>query len=149
MPFFVIPECNICLDHILCYLLEYPDTRKINYEKAIEMLGTENEKTIRKHIRECGEIIKDAGVKVAEILASMPGTCKLPPLPVGATHLDILKYYIDEAAKGKVGLHGGAEKPIDEITMIHLVYIFHRSRKKFGPFSLKATIRRLLFHDTS
>jgi len=147
LPFFIIPECNICLYHILCYLLKYPDITKINYEKAIEMLGTENEKTIRKHIKECGESIKKAGVKVAEILALM--SCELPPLPVGASHLDILKYYINEAAKEKVRQHGGVKKPIAEILVIHFVYIFCKFRKKIKAISLENILHRLLFHDTS
>lgn len=141
----MIPGCNICLYNVLYYISQYPDTKKINYDEARRILGTENEKTIRKHVRECDAIIKKANVQISEILASMLSYCDSPGMPIGMSHLELLECLIVEAAEGKSRMHGGTPKPIAKITIVHLVYIFEKPVNPPQGRPLKDTLDSLLF----
>lgn len=148
LPPFVVPGSNICLYHILYYLSNYPDTTQIDYDAAGQILGTRNEKTIRKHIRRCAEIINKANVQIAEILGLMSNFCNLPDLPLNTSPWDILKYLVDEAAEGQTRMHGGITRPHARSTIVHLVYIFN-NHQKCNRQQLNRTLHSFLFHDTS
>lgn len=134
---------------MLYYLSQYPDTTKIDYDAAHLILGTVNEKTIRKHVRECDEIIKKAGVSISELLASKTSYCNLPKMAIGASHLELLKCLINAAAEGKSRMHGGISKPTAKIIIIHLVYIFEKVRNKPQGKPLKDALDSLLFRGKS
>ena len=78
-PPFLIPECNISLENVLRYIRLHPD-ESLLYEEADFILGTHDNRTIRRHISVAWQIIKTAGLHISELLSALPSYARVPEL---------------------------------------------------------------------
>ena len=50
LPVFVIPGCNITLENVLRYVSQHSESEGIDYEEASYLLGSYDNRTIRRHV---------------------------------------------------------------------------------------------------
>jgi hypothetical protein len=147
LPPFVISECNIILQYVWKCIALYPDG-SIHYEKAGEILGTLDDRTIRKHILLGWRMIKKTNLRFHEFLATLYGYTQMPKLKAGEnayTHLNLL---VDEANQTAVRMGESVFKPTTIECYVHVVYVFEKCRKPIKT-ALNNVLHALLFFDTS
>ena len=92
----MIPECNITLENVWRYIALYPDG-SIHYEEAGFMLGSYDDRTIRKHILSGYRMIEKANLILTEFLSTFPGYAQVPELKAGESAYGYLSLLVEEA----------------------------------------------------
>lgn len=146
LPAFVTPECNICFANVLEYIRLHPDG-SIDYDAASHILGTYDERTIKKHVKHGWKMIHATAGNLMAILSSMAGYAYLPEKNPGETLIEYLTRLISEMQQAciRMGeLPAGKKSDI----YIHTVYWFEKSRNPVA-CTLNRVLRNLHFYDTS
>ena len=118
------------------------------YEKAGEILGTLDDRTIRKHILLGWRMIKKTNLRFHEFLATLYGYTQMPELKAGEnayTHLNLL---VDEANQTAIRMGESVFEPTTIECYVHVVYVFEKCRKPIKT-ELNNALHALLFFDTS
>lgn len=146
LPHFVIPECNIDLENVLQYIVLHPDG-SVDFDEASQMLGTQDIRTIRKHIARGMEIIKKTNLTASEILAILSGFGFLPE-PEGKFPIEYLEDQADELFTAAKRIIGGRIDFIMPVQYVHIVYTFKKAR---NPLKIPSNrvFHALLLDDTS
>jgi hypothetical protein len=82
LPPFLIPECNITLENCLKMVKE---GRKVNIDRACELLGTYCERTVRRHFRQLNQVLQQTIGWTMSWLAGFPLVACLPVSKPGKT----------------------------------------------------------------
>jgi len=143
----VTPECNITLENVWCYISLYPDG-SIHYEEAGIILGTLDDRTIRKHIIIGYRMIEKANLSMMEFLSTLPGYAQLPELKVGESAYDYLSLLVEEANRATVRMGVSCYEPTPPDIYVHVVYVFEKCRNPLKT-ALNRVFHTLLFFDTS
>ncbi|MBE9571740.1 MAG: hypothetical protein IMF11_14015 [Proteobacteria bacterium] len=146
LPHFVIPECNIDLENVLQYIVLHPDG-SVDFDDASQMLGTQDIRTIDKHIARAMEIIKKTNLTASELLSRLPGFATLPA-PEGKLPIEYLEDQADELFDAAERMIGGRSDFIMPIQYVHIVYTFEKARNPLLVPSNRV-FHALLFNDTS
>ena len=148
LPPFVTPECNIMLANAMAYIAKYPQQRIINHAKAGEMLGTQDPRTIRKHI--CGgwQMVAKTNLELTQVLSGLSGFGRLPEQKPGVGAYQGLAATVSELNSAVRRMDGAHRTQAPPIWYVHTTYVFQRSR---GPLriSLNHVLGGLPFLDTS
>jgi hypothetical protein len=149
LPPFVIPECNISLENVLCMFNAMPDG-SIRYGLASELLGTICERTIRRHYRMARTYIEIATSLLADYLVRMSGVISLPGEPPYEA-LFVLFTHLSKAVYEAEVKRAGTYRPLPPSTLyVHPVYGFIKRRRPWGgenPLNLFFVIR--FYFDSS
>ena len=146
LPHFVIPECNIDLENVLQYIVLHPDG-SIDFDEAVQMLGTQDIRTIRKHIASAMEIVKKTNLTASELLVELPGFASLPAHE-GRLPIEYLEDQVDELFAAAERIIGGRADFIMPVQYVHIVYTFNAVRNPLK-ISLNRVFHALLLNDTS
>ena len=147
LPPFVIPECNISFTNVLAYIIRYQNST-INYDEAAYILGTYDERTIKKHIQRAWEIIRKTIFKCLLFMSTLPGFMNLPAKKPQENLLDYVEKLTDEIHNGHIRMGmSPLLKPAKDI-YIHTVYWFEKSRNPIR-CTLSRVFPGLHFYDTS
>jgi hypothetical protein len=146
LPHFVVPECNIDLENVLQYIVLHPDG-SVDFDDASQMLGSQDIRTIRKHIAKGMEIIKKTNLTASELLAELPGFATLPA-PEGKLSIEYLEDQADELFDAAERMIGGRSDFIMPVQYVHIVYTFEKARNPLLVPSNRV-FHALLFNDTS
>jgi len=146
LPVFVIPECNICLENVWRYIERYPDD-EIHYEEAGIILGSYDNRTIRKHILLARQMIERVKLTLMSVLAAIQTFTAVPELKAGEhahQHFSVLMEHLAGAAQRM----GVVDYDVSEMRFIHGAYVFEKSRSQ-PKTTLNRVFSALLFFDTS
>lgn len=143
----MIPECNIMLSNVWRYLLGCPD-HLIRYEAAGFMLGSYDNRTIRKHILLVWHMIGGANLALMEFLSTLPGYATVPELKPGEHVYCRLKFLVAQVWLVAVRMGGVVDRSTLEVIYVHRVYVFEKSRNRPNT-TLNRVYHALLFFDTS
>lgn len=147
LPPFVIPECNIILEYVLKCIRLHPDG-SIDYEEAGIILGTYDNRTISRHILLAWRMIKRANLQIMEVLVSLSSYAHVPEEKTGEGAYNYLSLLVEEANKAAIRIRGSGAEDIKDITYLHIVYVFEKSRSP-PKSTLNRVMGTLLFYDTS
>ncbi len=143
----MIPECNITLENVWCYIALYPDG-SINYEEAGIILGTLDDRTIRRHILLGWRMIQKTNLSLSELLATFSGYAQVPELKAGESGYAYLRLLVDEANRAAVRMGVNVFEPIPAECYVHAGYVFEKCRSPLKT-ALNRVCHTLLFFDTS
>jgi hypothetical protein len=120
---------------------------KIDYDKASQLLGTVNEKTIKKHYERIEAMVEKTILGIAGYLSGIPSFASLPETAPSRNRYDLLEVSLklfDEAGTRMRGM----TKKTEPIVIVAKTYYEEAARKKiFSPLSFVSYL--LYFHDTS
>jgi len=71
LPPFVIFRCVIILENVLRYVSKHSESERIDYEEASYLLGSYDDRTIRKHIETAWRMIREAKLDLSRLLAGL------------------------------------------------------------------------------
>jgi len=146
-PPFVIPECNITLANVWRYIVRYPDG-VIRYEQASFILGSYDNRTIRKHILLGWRMITTVNLGLMQFLSSLPGFAALPKLKAGKSAYSHLVLMVEQARLAAVRMGVAGYKVAPVIGFVHGAYVVEKSRKR-PKTTLNRVFQALLYFDTS
>ena len=115
------PECNITLENVWRYIALYPDG-SIHYEEAGIILGTLDDRTIRKHILLGYRMIEKANLSLTEFLSIIPAYAQVPELKAGESAYGYLSLLIEEANRAVVRMGVSRYEPTPPVIYVHIVY---------------------------
>lgn len=141
------PECNITLENVWRYIALYPDG-SIHYEEAGVILGTLDDRTIRKHILLGYRMIEKANLILTEFLSILPAYAQMPDLKAGENAYGYLSLLVEEANQAAVRMGENGDEPIAPVVYVHVVYVFEKCRNPLKT-ALNRVFHTLLFFDTS
>ena len=147
LPPFVIPECNIILVNVWRYIALYPDG-SIHCEEAVFILGTFDDRTIRKHILLGWLMIEKTNLSLAEFLSTFAGYAQVPELKAGESAYVYLSLLIEEARRAAVRMGVNISEPNPVECYVHVLYVFKNCRNPLKT-ALNRVFHVLLFFDTS
>jgi hypothetical protein len=147
LPPFVIPECNISFTNVLAYLSRYPDGT-INYDDAAYILGTYDERIIKKHIKRGREIIKKTIIKSLTLITTFLGYTSIRKRKPGKDLFNYLEELTDEIHLGRIRMGIKALHKPEKKLYLHMVYWFKKSRNPII-CTLNRVFINLHFYDTS
>jgi len=154
LPAFVTPECNIMLSNVMRYVARQPQER-INYAQAQMILGAEDSRTIRKHIRQGRKIMDETNLELTQVLSGLPSFARLPDQKPGEGRHESLSSTVAEIESGITRMHGAGRVKLPAIIgYVHVVYALHRARNpiKVSASSSKTPLNHVLsslaFDDT-
>lgn len=143
----MIPECNIILVNVWRYIALYQDG-SIHCEEAVFILGTFDDRTIRKHILLGWLMIEKTNLSLTEFLSNFAGYAQVPELKAGESAYAYLSLLIEEARRAAVrmGVNISEQTPVE--CYVHVVYVFKKYRNPLKT-ALNRVFHVLLFFDTS
>ncbi len=147
LPLFVIPEGNITLASVWRYITVYPDG-SIHYEEAGFILGSYDDRTIRKHILLGWRMIEKANLSLTEFLSALSGYAQVPELKAGESAYAHLSLLVEEADQAAVRMGENSDEPTAPLVYVHVVYVFEKCRNPLKT-ALGCVFHALLFFDTS
>ena len=147
LPPFVIPECNISFTNVLTYIHTHPDGT-VNYDDAAHILGTYDERTIKKHIKLGWKIIQKTIIQSLEFLAIRPSYTSIPEKKPGQNLLEYLETLTDEIHHGHIRMGKTFVSKSEKIIYLHMVYWYKKSRNHIV-CTLDHVFINLHFYDTS
>lgn len=147
LPFFVTPECNITFSSVIEYISLFPDGT-IDYNQACYILGTYDNRTIRKHIAFGWKIIKMTVCIQLEILSSFPGFSFFRLKKPEENYWDYLNNLTQTIKQGniRIGNIMGSESQLN--LYLHIVLWFKKSRNILSA-PLNHVLNKLPYYDTS
>ena len=143
----MIPECNITLENVWRYIALYPDG-SIHYEEAGIILGTLEDRTIRRHILLGWRMIQKTNLSLSELLATFSGYAQVPELKAGESGYAHLNLLVEEAKRAAVRMGVSVFEPTAAECYVHAVYVFEKCRNPLKT-ALNCVFHTLLFFDTS
>ena len=99
LPVFVIPGCNITLENVLLYLRRHTEGEQIDYEEAAYLLGSYDNRTIRRHV-------EAARLMIAEVSRRAPW--RPASLGVAAESIVVIHMVYVEFADGAILAQAGS-----------------------------------------
>lgn len=147
LPPFVIPECNISFAHVLKYMSTYPDGT-INYDEAGHILGTYEQRTIKKHMKRGLIIVNKTIIESLTLIATCLGFTSIPEKKPGKDLLAYLDEVIDEVHQGCIRMGKKILHKPQKNLYLHMVYWFEKSRNPII-CTLNRVFLNLHFYDTS
>lgn len=78
LPPFIIPECNITLENSFELIETYPQKSLLDIDHACQILGTDCERTVRRHYELVTEYINKSSTLLTFWLAQHPMTSQFP-----------------------------------------------------------------------
>jgi hypothetical protein len=147
LPAFVIPECNITLANVWRCIVRYPDG-SIHYEEAGFILGSYDNRTIRKHILLGQRMIEQAALSLTEVLSSLSGYAQIPELKAGESSYAYLSLLVAEADRAALRMGETRDEPAEAVVCVHVVYVFDKCRNPLKT-ALNRVVHALLIFDTS
>lgn len=149
LPYFVIPECNICMVNIFAFYKHCCSSGKIDYNIAGAMLGTVCVNTIKRHYNMMREYVKITNQLIIQYLSSIPNLYTLESRKPSGN--GIIECLFELASGLKEAVLKSGSKITGNISLekiIHRTYVLEKSRKPLEkPMNLEVCI--LFFHDTS
>jgi hypothetical protein len=143
----VIPECNITLVSVWHYISIYPDG-SIHYEEAGFILGSYDDRTIRKHILLGWRMIEKANLSLTEVLSNLSSYAQVPELKAGESAYAYLSLLVEEADQAAVRMGENGDEPTAAVVYVHVVYVFEKCRNPLKT-ALNRVFHTLLIFDTS
>lgn len=147
LPPFVIPECNISFTQVLIYMCTYPDGT-INYDIAGHILGTYEQRTIKKHIKRGWEIVNKTIIESLTLITTCLGFASIPEKKPGKDLLVYLEEVTDEVHQGYIRMGKKNLHKSQKNLYLHMVYWFEKSRNPII-CTLNRVFLNLHFYDTS
>jgi len=147
LPPFLVPFCVIRRDLVLDYLKGHP-AEAVRYLRAITKIGALDKRTIRRHLAEGMELIRDATVEIAGLLAEKAFFGTMPRRTLVQNDVGYLAAATEEVNRAGRRARGGEARSIPALMFVHISGVFHRHH---GPpaVSMTSVLRALVFHDTS
>lgn len=149
LPWFVIPECNICLVNVLEFYRLSSAAGRIQYTIAAAVLGTVCVSTIRRHYNMAAQYISRSSLIITCFPATLPSLSELDDfVPSGRGDLEELTHQagrIDKATR-KAGIPVTGK--ISPVRIVHWTYALEKTRKTIH-FPMNLNVCRLLYYDTS
>ena len=143
----MIPECNITLENVWRYITLYPEG-PINYDKAALILGTLDNRTIRKHILSGFKIIKETDLRLSEFLSAFTGYAEVPEMKAGKNGYIYLNLLVKEIVKTQARMGLINYETVPPVKYVHILYVYKKCRNELKA-SLNRVFHTLLFFDTS
>jgi hypothetical protein len=129
------------------YINKYPDGI-INYDNAAHILGTYDERTIKKHIQRAWEIIRKTTTKILVYMSDLPSFMSLPVKKPQEKLLDYLEKLVNEIHDGHIRMGFIPIVKSNKKIYIHTLYWFEKSR-----IPIRCTLNRVFpglhYYDTS
>ncbi len=147
LPLFVIPECNITLANVWRYIVRYPDG-VIRYGEAGIILGSYDNRTIRRHILLVWHMIGSANLGLMEFLSALTGYAVVPELKAGESAYSHLALLVEQLNLTAVRMGETRCEVAPVVGYVHGVYVFEKSRSRPKTTSNRV-FHALLFFDTS
>jgi len=135
------------LENVWRYIALYPDG-SIHYEEAGIILGTLDDRTIRKHILLGYRMIEKANLILTEFLSILPAYAQVPDLKAGENAYGYLSLLVEEANRAAVRMGENGDEPTPPVIYVHVVYVFEKCRNPLKT-ALNRVFHTLLFFDTS
>jgi hypothetical protein len=88
LPVFVIPGCNITLENVLLYLGRHAEGEAIDYEEASYLLGSYDNRTIRRHVEAAWVMIGE----VEQRASARPASLRLAAEPIVVIHMMYVEF---------------------------------------------------------
>jgi hypothetical protein len=129
------------------YINRYPDGI-INYDNAAHILGTYDERTIKKHIQRAWEIIRKTINKILLYMSDLPGFMSLPVKKPQENLLDYLEKLTNEIHNGHIRMGLISIFKPDKKIYIHTLCWFDKSKNHIT-CTLNRVFQGLLFYNTS
>ncbi len=146
-PPFVIPECNISLENVMMCFLEYPDGF-FNFDKLSEILGTFDDRTIKKHIERAIDIFKIATLVISEVLSELPNLSSIPQMKADKTEYRNFETANAALNEPLLKLYGSKYIEIRKDITVFIIYFKKKSRNPIKS-TLNHVFKTLIFFDTS
>jgi hypothetical protein len=134
-------------DRVLDYLAHHP-RGTVSYRKAITMLGALDQRTIRRHLAEGMQRIREATGVIAGLLAEKAFFATMPPRRLAHSEAEYLEAVSQELNRAGGRARGGGARKMPAILFVHLAGVFGRHRG-VPAVSMTCVLRALVFHDTS
>ena len=148
LPYFVIPECNICLLNAIQFYQISHGVGKIAYEQSAGILGTVNLKTIKRHYDMAANYLLEAIMDLVQFLTTIPNLVTLEdPRPSDESHLVLLDEYtrlINQAAE-----RTGKRTNANPVRITHRTYILQKARNPGLYIPMNLVVAYVFFNDTS
>lgn len=148
LPHFVIPECNICLVNVFEFYKVCHTTGKIDYSIAAGILGTVDERTIKRHYTMAASYIPQTTAEIARFLSTIPNLIALPESRPGQkSELELFSQYITllNLAMEKAGMRTKTEPLI----IIQRSYVLQKFRNSCPEIPMNLVGFPACFDDTS
>jgi hypothetical protein len=148
LPYFVIPECNICLVNVIRFYKHSRFSGKPNYDLAAGILGTVDERTIKRHFFMLRSYLEIATAELVGFLVSIPNLVTLPDVKSHIySDMDLFMKYITllNTALEKAGENVEC-KPV---RILHRVYTRQKYRLLCPYLPMNLVLCSFFFNDTS
>jgi hypothetical protein len=148
LPYFVVPECNICLVNIFAFYQACQPSGKPGYAYAAGILGTVDERTIKRHFNMVATYIRQTNTAVAHFLSTIPNLAVVPDFtPDQNNEIKHLFQYIAQLnlAMEKAGIQAKTEPLI----ILNRTYIQQKSRKIYPEIPMNLVECTAIPNDTS
>ncbi|HYX07062.1 MAG TPA: hypothetical protein VE912_10055 [Bacteroidales bacterium] len=128
LPYFVIPECNICLVNIFAFYKDSQPSGKPDYSKTAGILGTVDERTIKRHYNMVATYIRQTIVEIAHFLSSIPNLTVLPDFKPG--HNNEIRNFFQYLSLLNLAMEkAGIQTKTEPVRILHRTYVLHKIRK--------------------
>ena len=131
LPAFLIPHCVIRLDTTL-QAYKIPEKGKALIEKAYELMGCIDERTVRRHLSGMKLAVSEASLQLAEIIALNPELGSLPEHEVNESSIDRLGVLLKEISFRYLR-SGNAIRAPNLLQILHLNF-FKSPKKKSSSY---------------
>jgi hypothetical protein len=148
LPEFVIPECNIRLDLLLQAVAQCRRGGRLDYHEASIILGTVDDRTMRRHLKWLERIVERTVTELAVVLSQLPSFAELPQQRVGQSASAALPELVMELNRATVRMGGARGRTVQLIACLHVTFVHVRARAALRT-PLDQVIRSLGFPDTS
>lgn len=148
LPYFVIPECNICLINVFNFYTTCLPSGKINYSMSARTLGTVNVRTINRHYNMVRTYLLQANAEISYLLSTIPNLITLPDFKPGQNNE--VKHLIHQIALINLSMEkAGMQNKTEPVRILHKVYIRQKFRKSSPEIPMNLVECSTIFNDTS
>lgn len=126
---------------------KYPDG-SINYNEAGYILGTYEQRTIKKHIERGWKIVNKTIIENLTVITQWLGFTEVPEKKPGKDILVYLEKVMDEVHQGCIRMGKKILRKPEKDLYLHMVYWFEKSRNPII-CTLNCVFLNLHFYDTS
>jgi hypothetical protein len=119
----------------------------MDYDKACQLLGCLDNRTVQRHRSSIEEIVEKANGKLSLILSNIPHLTNLPEIKPDMNKVKVLQANIEALNKASERQRGGAFTFIPLISPLHKTYYIERSR--ISIYAPDHVIFPFYFYDTS
>ena len=145
LPPFITPHCVIRRDLVLDCLRLHPDGF-VDKQQGMEELGALDNRTVRRHLEDSQQLISDAGMTAAGLLAANPQFAVIPERGLTEGHLSYLEAMAEELTHAAQRAKGAAAFSIPALLIVHIQGVWKRHRGAM--ISMTFALAAIVFHDT-